>query len=233
MAREPIGCQKYILGNLPHTKGMRDMHDLFRGLLGIFHGLFTPEEIRTEISGNDIEKISFAFFKQLSTKTGSAWTKLCISSKERGQWDWIPVVEHDPQKKAGEEEERDPKKKIKNRIKTDIFAGVDNLGLLRKDRAKTHGQTGLLGVPRKFMSIHLKEENPEFHFIFKGCNCGKKVNAGLFKRRTKVESQDQPIEVTGDETGRTLAQCATLLGCILDRIRTATCWSTSRGSSTT
>ncbi|KAH8163833.1 hypothetical protein CIB48_g4420 [Xylaria polymorpha] len=194
----------------------RDMHDLFRGLLGIFHGLFTPEEIRTEISGNDIEKISFAFFKQLSTKTGSAWTKLCISSKERGQWDWIPVVEHDPQKKAGEEEERDPKKKIKNRIKTDIFAGVDNLGLLRKDRAKTHGQTGLLGVPRKFMSIHLKEENPEFHFIFKGCNCGKKVNAGLFKRRTKVESQDQPIEVTGDETGRTLAQCATLLGCILD-----------------
>ncbi|KAI0437187.1 heterokaryon incompatibility protein-domain-containing protein [Xylaria telfairii] len=196
----------------------RDMHDLFRGLLGIFNGLFTPEEIRTEISGNDIEKISFAFFKQLSTKTGSAWTKLCISSKERGEWDWIPVVEHDPntQKQAGEEEERDPKKKIKNRIKTDIFAGVDNLGLLRKNRAKTQGQTGLLGVPRKFMSIHLKEENPEFHFIFRGCNCGKKVNAGLFKRRTKVEAQEQPIDVTGDETGRTLAQCATLLGCILD-----------------
>ncbi|KAI0455696.1 heterokaryon incompatibility protein-domain-containing protein [Xylaria acuta] len=228
----PSGVSNIFSAISLRPRGCRDMQDLFRGLLGIFSGLFTPEEIREKISGDDIEKISFAFFKQLSTKTGHAWTKLSISSKERGQWDWIPVVEHDPNAQQGEEEEeeedededddnddkngeKEPKSR-KNRIKTDIFAGVDNLGPLRESRAKTRGQTGLLGVPRKFMSIHLKEENPEFHFIFKGCNCGKKVNAGLFKKRTKLQAQDEPIDVTGDETGRTLAECATLLGCVLD-----------------
>ena len=35
-------------------------------------------------SGDDMERISFNFFKQLSTKTGFAWTKLAISSGERG-----------------------------------------------------------------------------------------------------------------------------------------------------
>ncbi|KAI1747438.1 heterokaryon incompatibility protein-domain-containing protein [Xylaria castorea] len=214
----PLGVRNIFSAISLTPRECRDMPDLFRGLLGIFSGLFTPEEIKTEISGDDIEKMSFALFKQLSTKTGHAWTKLSISSKERGQWDWIPVVEQDPnaQQKDGEEEKKESnKKKPVNRIKTDIFAGVDNLGLLRKNRAKTRGQIGLLGVPRRFMSIHLKEENPEFHFIFKGCNCGKKVNAGLFKR-TEIRSQNEPIDVTGDETGRTLAECATLLGCILD-----------------
>lgn len=43
--------------------------DIFRGLLGIFSGLFTPEEIARDMSGDDIETISFNFFKQLSTKT--------------------------------------------------------------------------------------------------------------------------------------------------------------------
>jgi len=45
-------------------------------LLGIFSGLFTPEEIDKQMSGDDIEKISFNFFKQLSTKTtyaGPSW----------------------------------------------------------------------------------------------------------------------------------------------------------------
>ncbi|KAJ8125942.1 hypothetical protein O1611_g7696 [Lasiodiplodia mahajangana] len=195
-------------------RGCSRMCDLFRGLLGIFSGLFTPEEIKTEIAGDDIEKISFAFFKRLSTRTSCAWTKLSISSRERGEWDWIPVTEQkhnegleDESEWEEEEEEEEQEKndnnekdnengvtvavteeaqsgeiqppkqeEKKNTIKTDIFAGVTNLGFLRsKGRAKTQGLTGLLGKPRKFMSIHLKEENPEFHFIFKGCNCDKKL----------------------------------------------------------
>ncbi|KAI3321462.1 heterokaryon incompatibility protein-domain-containing protein [Xylariaceae sp. AK1471] len=175
------------------------MHDLFRGLLGIFNGLFTPEEIKRDIFGEDIEKISFAFFKQLSFRTGCAWTKLSISSRERGEWDWIPVIEqkHDP-------------------TPTDIFAGVVNFGLLKqKGRAKTEALTGLLGVPRKYMSIQLKEEKKGFHFIFRGCNCGRNLKTGLFKSEP-IPINDRVINVTGDETGRTLAQCATILGCILD-----------------
>ncbi|KAJ2989650.1 hypothetical protein NUW58_g3364 [Xylaria curta] len=211
----------------------KDMVDLFKGLLGIFSGLFTPEEIQAHIRGDDIEKISFAFFKKLSEKTGLAWTKLSIGSQDRGQWDWIPVLERDPAAKnadtnnedeedeevngaeevnQGEQEER----KEKNRIKTDIFAGVTNLGVLRKNgRAKTIGSTGLLGAPRTFMSIHLKEENPQFHFIFKGCNCGKKVKAGFLKKKT-IPTFDEPTDIPGDETGRALAECATILGSLLD-----------------
>ncbi|KAI1123706.1 heterokaryon incompatibility protein-domain-containing protein [Nemania abortiva] len=226
-------------------RGCRHMEDLFRGLLGIFSGLFTPLEIEKEIAGDDIEKMSFAFFKRLSERTNHAWTKLSISSQERGEWDWIPVTEQkhhegleeveDEEWEEEEEEEKGetvvavteaapngeiepPKQEKKNNtIKTDIFAGVTNLGFLRgKGRAKTQGLTGLLGKPRKFMSIHLKEENPEFHFIFKGCNCGKKLNTGLFKKSKTIDTYDQPFNVSGDETGKTLAQCATILGCILD-----------------
>lgn len=208
------------------------MHDLFRGLLGIFSGLFTPEEIRTEISGNDIDKMSFAFFKQLSSKTGVAWTKLSVSSRQRGEWDWIPAVD---QKRDLSEEyenaklgaESDTDKEVEgvgvievkrepepNRLKTDIFTGVVKLGLLKDfGVAKSQGLTGLLGKPRKVMSIYLKEENPNFHFIFRGCNCGQ--SRGFFKRE-KIPLHSQPIDVTGDETGRKLAECATLLGCIMD-----------------
>jgi hypothetical protein len=57
--------------------------DTFKGLLGIFSGLFTPAEIKQEMSGDDMERISFNFFKQLSTRTGRAWTKLVISTGER------------------------------------------------------------------------------------------------------------------------------------------------------
>ncbi|KAJ8115202.1 hypothetical protein ONZ43_g4721 [Nemania bipapillata] len=234
-------------------RGCSRMHDLFRGLLGIFSGLFTPDEIEREISGDDIEKISFAFFKRLSTRTNSAWTKLAISSRERGEWDWIPVTEQkhsegweeDEYEDEEEEEEEEGKEeggeskqlvtevvgevvngeikqqnkeeKKKNTIKTDIFAGVTNLGFLRsKGRAKTQGLTGLLGTPRTFMTIHLKEENPEFHFTFRGCNCGKKLNTGLFKKSKEIRTYDQPVTISGDETGKILAQCATLLGCLLD-----------------
>lgn len=60
----------------------RETRDIFRGLLGIFSGLFTPEEIETHINGDDVEKMSFKFFRQLSIRTGYAWTKLAISSAE-------------------------------------------------------------------------------------------------------------------------------------------------------
>ncbi len=39
----------------------------------------------------DLNAISFAFFKQLSIKTGQAWTKLAIGSGEDRDWGWIPV----------------------------------------------------------------------------------------------------------------------------------------------
>ncbi|KAK5635724.1 hypothetical protein RRF57_011436 [Xylaria bambusicola] len=213
-------------------RSCRDMQDLFRGLLGIFSGLFTPAEIEEDIKGNDMNKMSFTFFKRLSSRTGVAWTKLSVSSRQRGQWDWIPIVE---QKRGSIEQcenvkpgaESDIEKSVEmvgvveskeepepNHLKTDIFTGVVRLGYLRQSGvAKARGLTGLLGKPQKLMSVHLKEENPQFHFTFKGCNCGKSI--GLF-RREKIPTHDQPVDVTGDETGRTLAECATILGCIMD-----------------
>ena len=174
--------------------------DIFRGLLGVFSGLFAPEEVERELSGDDIEKVSFAFFKQLSTKTGLAWTKLAVSSRDRGEeWNWIPVVENDARI-----------------MTTDCFAGVAILGRLKeKGRAKAAATTGIDGVPKKYMKIRLQQGNGDFQFIFKGCNCGKKIKTGMFKRET-IPMNDQPRNVIKDETGRVLVQCATILGAILD-----------------
>ncbi|KAK3304686.1 uncharacterized protein B0T15DRAFT_558658 [Chaetomium strumarium] len=85
--------------------------DIFRGLLGVFCGLFTQEEIQTYMKGDDMETVSFAFFKQLSIKTGQGWTRLAISSRERGKWDWIPVAASNSRL-----------------MTTDCFAGVVKLG---------------------------------------------------------------------------------------------------------
>ena len=173
--------------------------DIFRGLLGIFSGLFTAEEINEKMSGDDIEKISFTFFKQLSIKTGLAWTKLAISSRARGEWDWIPVVENYP-----------------GIMTTDCFAGVINLGRLKQNgRAKAFAMTGINGSPRNYMKITLKENKGGFRFIFKGCNCGKSVKTGLFASEP-IPTYNQPKNVFNDETGRILVQCATILGSIMD-----------------
>ncbi|KAF2834747.1 hypothetical protein M501DRAFT_1020538 [Patellaria atrata CBS 101060] len=174
--------------------------DIFRGLLGIFNGLFTPEEIERDMTGDDIEKISFNFFKQLSTKTEFAWTKLAISSTKRGEWDWIPVVED-----------------YSGDMTTDCFAGVVKLGKLKaKGQAKTIAMTGVKGAPRKYMKIRLRQQqNSDFQFIFKGCNCGKKVKTGTFSSEL-IPTYDQPKDVYKDETGRILVQCATVLGSIMD-----------------
>ncbi|TVY78330.1 hypothetical protein LSUE1_G006695 [Lachnellula suecica] len=178
----------------------KERGDIFRGLLGVFSGLFTAEEVKRELMGDDIEKISFAFFKQLSVKTGYAWTKLAISSGERGECDWIPMVaNHD------------------KLLTTDCFTAVVNLGLLKRKGglAKATAVTGILGTPRKYMRIKLNQSNRGFQFIFKGCNCGKTVKTGVF-RSEPIPTNDQPRNVAGDETGRVLVQCATILGSIMD-----------------
>ncbi|PNP79789.1 hypothetical protein FNYG_06882 [Fusarium nygamai] len=178
----------------------RDSADIFRGLLGIFSGLFTKDEVETELSGKDITSISFNFFKKLSAETGLAWTKLGVASKARENgWNWIPLVESDNQVAS-----------------TDCFAGVLNLGRLKKEgRAKTLAMTGLIGTPRKFMKIRLSQGKGDFQFIFKGCNCGKKIKTGRISREL-IPTYDQPRDVVKDETGRTLVQCATILGAIMD-----------------
>ena len=43
--------------------------DIFRGLLGIFSGMFNAEEIEAQLSGEDVEHMSFNFFRRLSIKT--------------------------------------------------------------------------------------------------------------------------------------------------------------------
>lgn len=177
--------------------------DLFKGLLGIFSGLFTSDEIRQDMSDHDIEKTSFNFFKQLSIKTGLAWTKLAISSEERGEWDWIPVVEN-----------------YSGTMTTDCFAGVVQLGILKRDgRAKTPAIVGIKGTPRKYMTIRLKENesvNASFNFKLRGCNCGKKVKTKRMFGKEPIPINDQPREVLKDETGKILVQCATLLGSLID-----------------
>ncbi|KAF7514062.1 hypothetical protein GJ744_004387 [Endocarpon pusillum] len=173
--------------------------DVFKGLLGVFSGLFSPEEITREMSGDDMGSILLAFFKQLSTKTGYAWTKLAISSRERGEWDWIPVVES-----------------YSGLMTTDCFAGVVPLGRLKKNgQAKAWAMTGIDGVPKKYMKIKLIRGRPEFQFVFKGCNCGKDIKTGVFKSEP-IPTYDRPRNVGKDETGTILVQCATILGSVMD-----------------
>lgn len=178
----------------------QDKRDVFRGLLGIFSGLFTPDEIKREMEGDDMDRIAFAFFKQLSIKTGRSWTRLAITSRARGQWDWIPVVED------------------YGGLTTDYFAGVVDLGRLGKGGdAKSQALTKVNGLPRKYMTIKLIENQHQegFYFTFKGCNCGRQLKTGTF-RSELIPTNDQPWEVPTDEIGKTLVQCATVLGFIMD-----------------
>ncbi|KAG4410984.1 hypothetical protein IFR04_015881 [Cadophora malorum] len=173
--------------------------DIFRGLLGVFSGLFTAAEVERDLNGDNIESISYAFFKQLSIKTGLAWTKLAISSGERGECDWIPVVANH-----------------NNPMTTDCFAAVVNLGRLKpKGLAKAFAVTGILGTPKKYMRISLNNSDRGFQFIFRGCNAGKKVKTGTFSSEM-IPVNDHPRDVAPDETGRILVQCATMLGSIMD-----------------
>ncbi|KAK4118216.1 hypothetical protein N657DRAFT_651518 [Parathielavia appendiculata] len=179
--------------------------DIFMGLLGVFCGLFSEEESKQlelpEDSDGDIDPLAFAFFKQLSLKTGRAWTRLAISSGERGEWDWIPVAA--------------TPKHIRT---TDIFAGVVELGALRpKGRVKTVAVTGLLGTPRPYIRLqtHQQPKDWGFNLIFRGCNAGKRVKISTFKSEP-IPLNDRTVSITGDVTGRTLVQATTILGALLD-----------------
>jgi len=173
--------------------------DLFRGLLGIFSGLFTAEEIESDLVGDNIETLTFSFFKQLSLKTGHAWTKLAISSGERKEMDWIPVIANH-----------------NNLLTTDIFAGVVHLGRLKsKGLAKAIATTGISGNPKAYMKILLHQDNRGWQFTFRGCNAGKKVSTGLLGSEP-IPIIDRLHNVAGDETGRILVQCATILGSLMD-----------------
>lgn len=55
-----------------------------------------------------------------------------------------------------------------------------------------------------------------FPFGFKGCNCGKDVSAGFLKKEKIEDFNPRLREVAGDKTGKTLVQCATILGSLLD-----------------
>jgi hypothetical protein len=174
-------------------------YDIFRGLLGVFSGLFTPEEIENEITGDDVEKISFAFFKRLSIRTGWAWTKLAISSGERGESDWIPMIAKSTKTKT-----------------TDCFSGVVKMGSLnKKGKAKASAMTSIIGAPREYMKITLRQDYRGFQFVFRGCNCGKSISTGVLSSEP-IPVNDQPRDVFKDETGRILVQCATVLGTIID-----------------
>ncbi|PQE27879.1 Ankyrin and het domain protein [Rutstroemia sp. NJR-2017a BBW] len=217
---------------IPRNCGQK--HDIFRGLLGIFNGLFTTEEVDAQLDGDDIERMSFAFFKQLSLKTGYAVSKLSIHilnplhpqlnrpstllsiSTDLGdrfanspKWTRLAV--------SREKRERHPKSKITT---SDCYAAVFNMGLLdlKKGLARADAMTDIIGEPRKYMKIELCERAPgdnKFRFEFKGCNCGKKVKTGFFSKK-RLPSYDQPKIVVGDETGRALVQCATILGSLID-----------------
>ncbi|KAK4224174.1 heterokaryon incompatibility protein-domain-containing protein [Podospora fimiseda] len=185
--------------------------DLFRGLLGVFAGLFTPEEISQKMSGDDMDLISLEFFKQLSIKTERAWTRLALSGRERQGKDfsWIPVV---------------PRQNTGRLMTTDLFAGVVNLGEFKNNASKgplirTMATTGLVGVPRDYMRVSLRENEggqKAFRFKFRGCNAGKELRTGRFMSTQPIPVNEQVYSVVGDQTGRALVECATMLGFLLD-----------------
>jgi hypothetical protein len=173
--------------------------DVFKGLLGVFSGLFTAEEIQEKMDGKNLDVLSFAFFQQLSLKTESAWTKLAISSGERGAWDWIPVIADSSRP-----------------LTTDCFSGVVRLGRVKPNGlAKATAITSVIGTPRPYMKIQMSQGGGSFGFVFKGCNCGKNLKTGIFSSEP-IAINDRCRNVAKDETGRVLVQCATILGSILD-----------------
>jgi hypothetical protein len=205
--KNPTGISNIFSATSIAPRECQHGSEIFKGLLGIFTGLFTAEEVRRELSGDDMERISFAFFKQLSIETGKAWTRLAITSAERGDWGWIPVVA------AGQN-------KI---ITTAHFAGTINLGSLKPNHAfvKAEARTGLGKTPRKYMTIKLQQESDRnFNFVYTGCNRGQNAKTGIFNNN-QIPTNDEPVNVVTDDTGRFLVQCATVLGSIFDPGRDA------------
>ncbi len=95
MGRDPSRDRNVFSALSLRARRSKKEEDLFKGLLGVFNGLFTPAEIKRGLEGTDIEALSFAFFKQLSIKTKRAWTRLVTSSWERGEWGLDPRLGED------------------------------------------------------------------------------------------------------------------------------------------
>ncbi|ETS85745.1 hypothetical protein PFICI_03770 [Pestalotiopsis fici W106-1] len=187
----------------------RDMEDIFKGLLGIFKGLFTYEEIQADFKDKTLDQMAFHFFKNLSIKTEYAWTRLAISSGERTSYNWIPITTNS--EGTGDEDNQE------NTLTTDCFSGIVNLGRLKsKGSVKTPAITGVVGNPREYMKISLVQGDGQFRFVFRGCNAGKTVKTGKWFGKETIPVNEQAVRVARDDTGRTLVQCATLLAMVMD-----------------
>ncbi|KAK0745833.1 heterokaryon incompatibility protein-domain-containing protein [Schizothecium vesticola] len=183
--------------------------DIFLGLLGVFSGLFPLDEIQRYVQMADaqvtvdMEEVSFNFFRRLSTMTGLGWARLAIGSHDRdgNGWGWIPVMA-----------------KPTKLMTTDCFAGVINLGRLdNRGRVRTNATTGIQGAPRWYMKIRLTQQSDDYgyRFVFRGCNCGKKLKTGTF-RSELIPTRDRATSVAKDETARKLVECATWLSCLFN-----------------
>ncbi|GAB1314691.1 hypothetical protein MFIFM68171_04901 [Madurella fahalii] len=51
-----------------------------KGSSAPFSGLFTPDEIESQMTGHNMNAISFAFFRQLSVTTKVPWARLVLST---------------------------------------------------------------------------------------------------------------------------------------------------------
>ncbi|GAB1314483.1 hypothetical protein MFIFM68171_04693 [Madurella fahalii] len=190
-----------------------DQKDVFRGLLGIFNGIFDAGEIETYMQG-DMNRMTFEFFRRLSKRTGYAWTRLVLSGKRQTQpgWDWIPVVAEN------------------GRPTTDCFAGVANLGALDNRGAKTlvvsNATTVAWVSPRPYVDVTVRRiaerdgdygsRGSGFRFSFRGCNYGKSGKSPGGSSGTGTKEPERCQDVTADETGRFLVRCGTILGHLLD-----------------
>ncbi|KAF1347301.1 hypothetical protein EJ07DRAFT_143078 [Lizonia empirigonia] len=174
--------------------------EVFKGLLGLFSGLYTDEEAARELSGEDFRKISFNFFKRLSSKTGFAWTNLAVRSGEISNHSWVPVVEAHVSVTT-----------------TKCFAGIYELGILDAKGRVDVEATDLEGTPRQLASIRVVQGSPDDanQFTFEGCNGAKTVKQGSVDgERTQTNNRLQ--DINSDDMGRILAQCATILGSLLE-----------------
>jgi len=193
-----------------------EQKDVFRGLLGIFNGLFSAGEIEECMQGN-MNVMTFEFFWRLSKRTGHAWTRLVLSGKGQTEpgWDWIPVVAED------------------GRPTTDCFAGVVNLGILdtrgNKKLVVSNATTIFWGSPRPYVDVTVRRvaerdtdggggggSDHDFRFFFRGCNCGKSTGSWAGSSGIVIQEPDRCKDVTEDETGRFLVRCGTILGRLLD-----------------
>ncbi|KAM7188107.1 hypothetical protein V8F33_010870 [Rhypophila sp. PSN 637] len=144
--------------------------------------------------------------------------------EERDEEDFVDDAEE-------EKLEREEDKSDDQFTTTDCFSGVVNLGVVKQNTslAKVCATTGLIGSPRTYMKISLNQvpstgdanQRPDFNFYFRGCNVGKKIVVGtnlvgIPKKELTPDNWKQVVEVSGDETGGYLVQCATLLGNIFD-----------------